>query len=163
MCSTRNVHISIHFHIIHKSVRRFGAVLCLDEQQLVAQQSIHDTLIVPRCHDRLQIQIRREEAHNTIGDAFGRLYQQLAIVPDNGGVIACFEFGRNRHLIVTFGYNLEAKLIRNQMKKYLSHTIGSRQGLASVIVKELITAGSKSSIFGYISIGDSVPEVITTL
>lgn len=41
--------------------------------------------------------------------------------------------------------------------------MGSKQGRASVIVKELIITGSKSKIFGYISIGESVPEVITTV
>ena len=40
--------------------------------------------------------------------------------------------------------------------------MGSKQGRASVIVKELIITGSKSKIFGYISIGESVPDVITT-
>lgn len=42
-------------------------------------------------------------------------------------------------------------------------TIGNKHGRASVIVNDDITAGSKSKIFGYISIGDSVPDVITTL
>lgn len=45
---------------------------------------------------------------------------------------------------------------------YLLLTIGNKQGRASVMVKELITTGSKSNIFGYISMGDNVPEVITT-
>lgn len=31
------------------------------------------------------------------------------------------------------------------------------------MVKELITTGSKSNILGYMSIGDKVPDVITTL
>jgi len=31
------------------------------------------------------------------------------------------------------------------------------------MVKLLITTGSKSSIFGYMSMGDNVPEVMTTV
>lgn len=42
-------------------------------------------------------------------------------------------------------------------------TIGSKHGRASVIVNELITAGSKSRILGYMSMGDRVPDVMTTL
>lgn len=41
--------------------------------------------------------------------------------------------------------------------------MGNRHGLANVIVNEHITTGSKSKIFGYMSIGDSVPDVMTTL
>lgn len=41
--------------------------------------------------------------------------------------------------------------------------MGKMQGLARVIVKEVATTGWKSSIFGYISKGDSVPDVITTV
>ena len=41
--------------------------------------------------------------------------------------------------------------------------MGKRQGLASVIVKEDIITGWKSRIFGYMSKGDSVPDVITTV
>lgn len=46
---------------------------------------------------------------------------------------------------------------------FLAFTMGSRQGRASVMVKLLMTTGSKSNIFGYMSMGDSVPEVITTV
>ena len=41
--------------------------------------------------------------------------------------------------------------------------MGSRQGLANVMVNELIMTGWKFSIFGYISKGDKVPDVITTV
>ena len=37
------------------------------------------------------------------------------------------------------------------------------QGLASVMVKEDMTTGWKSSIFGYMVSGERVPEVITTV
>lgn len=36
------------------------------------------------------------------------------------------------------------------------HTIGQRQGLAKVMVKEAIMTGRKSNILGYISKGDRV-------
>jgi hypothetical protein len=42
-------------------------------------------------------------------------------------------------------------------------TIGRRHGLASVIVKELMMTGWKSKILGYMSSGDRVPDVITTV
>jgi hypothetical protein len=42
-------------------------------------------------------------------------------------------------------------------------TIGSRHGLASVMVKELMMTGWKSKILGYMSSGDRVPDVITTV
>ena len=42
-------------------------------------------------------------------------------------------------------------------------TIGSKQGLANVIVKEAMITGWKSKILGYISNGERVPEVMTTL
>lgn len=42
-------------------------------------------------------------------------------------------------------------------------TIGRRHGLASVIVKELMMTGWKSKILGYMSSGESVPDVITTV
>lgn len=42
-------------------------------------------------------------------------------------------------------------------------TIGNKQGRANVIVNELIRTGWKSKIFGYISMGDNVPDVIITL
>lgn len=45
----------------------------------------------------------------------------------------------------------------------LPFTIGNKHGRASVIVNELIKTGWKSRIFGYISIGDKVPDVMTTL
>jgi hypothetical protein len=48
-------------------------------------------------------------------------------------------------------------------EKLFVRTIGRRQGLARVIVKEAITLGLKFRIFGYISRGESVPEVITTV
>lgn len=41
--------------------------------------------------------------------------------------------------------------------------MGKIQGLAKVMVKELITTGWKSKILGYISNGDKVPDVITTV
>jgi hypothetical protein len=44
----------------------------------------------------------------------------------------------------------------------LALTIGSMQGRASVMVKEAMTTGWKSRILGYMSSGDSVPDVITT-
>lgn len=44
-----------------------------------------------------------------------------------------------------------------------SPTIGSKHGRASVIVNELIITGSKFKIFGYMSMGDNVPDVMTTL
>ena len=37
-------------------------------------------------------------------------------------------------------------------------TIGNIQGLANVIVNELIITGLKSKILGYMSNGDNVPE-----
>ena len=42
-------------------------------------------------------------------------------------------------------------------------TIGSRHGLASVMVNELMMTGWKSKILGYMSSGDKVPDVITTV
>jgi len=42
-------------------------------------------------------------------------------------------------------------------------TIGNKHGRAKVIVNELMTTGRKSKIFGYMSRGDKVPDVITTL
>lgn len=36
------------------------------------------------------------------------------------------------------------------------------EGLASVIVKDAITIGWKAKIFGYMSNGDNVPDVIIT-
>ena len=42
-------------------------------------------------------------------------------------------------------------------------TMGKMQGRANVIVKEDIITGWKSRIFGYISKGDRVPDVITTV
>jgi hypothetical protein len=42
-------------------------------------------------------------------------------------------------------------------------TIGSKHGLASVIVKDDMITGWKFKIFGYMSMGESVPEVITTV
>ena len=40
--------------------------------------------------------------------------------------------------------------------------MGRMQGRASVMVKLVMMTGWKSRIFGYMSSGDSVPEVITT-
>ena len=54
------------------------------------------------------------------------------------------------------------KQIFDKTTNYL-RTIGRRQGLARVIVKEAITLGLKFRIFGYMSRGESVPEVITTV
>lgn len=42
-------------------------------------------------------------------------------------------------------------------------TIGSKHGRANVIVNEAITTGWKFNIFGYISKGDRVPDVIITV
>ena len=42
------------------------------------------------------------------------------------------------------------------------YTIGRIQGLASVMVNDAIVTGWKSRIFGYISKGDKVPEVMMT-
>jgi hypothetical protein len=49
------------------------------------------------------------------------------------------------------------------MKNEASTTIGRIQGLAKVIVNEVIMTGWKSRIFGYISSGERVPEVMTTV
>jgi hypothetical protein len=46
---------------------------------------------------------------------------------------------------------------------YKSTTIGRIHGLAKVIVNEVIMTGWKSRIFGYISSGERVPEVMTTV
>lgn len=43
------------------------------------------------------------------------------------------------------------------------HTIGRMHGLAKVIVKDAIITGWKSRILGYMSKGERVPEVITTV
>jgi hypothetical protein len=48
-------------------------------------------------------------------------------------------------------------------KNEASTTIGRIQGLAKVIVNEVIMTGWKSRIFGYISSGERVPEVMTTV
>lgn len=42
-------------------------------------------------------------------------------------------------------------------------TMGRMQGRARVMVKELWMTGWKSRILGYMSKGESVPEVITTV
>lgn len=52
---------------------------------------------------------------------------------------------------------------RHKLYKFSNFTIGNKHGRANVIVNELITTGSKSNILGYMSIGDNVPDVITTL
>lgn len=49
------------------------------------------------------------------------------------------------------------------MFAYYIITIGRMQGLAKVIVKLDIMTGWKSRIFGYISRGERVPEVMTTV
>jgi len=73
------------------------------------------------------------------------------------------------YLYLRYGCKLENKLnekkkpVPNSVCEIQTLTIGSRQGRASVIVKLLITTGSKSRILGYMSMGDSVPEVITTV
>lgn len=41
--------------------------------------------------------------------------------------------------------------------------MGNKHGRANVMVNDCITTGLKSNIFGYISNGDSVPDVMTTL
>jgi len=41
--------------------------------------------------------------------------------------------------------------------------MGKMHGLANVMVKEDIITGWKSRIFGYMSKGDRVPEVMTTV
>jgi hypothetical protein len=41
--------------------------------------------------------------------------------------------------------------------------MGRRQGLANVMVKELMMTGWKSKILGYMSSGERVPDVITTV
>lgn len=46
---------------------------------------------------------------------------------------------------------------------FLVLTIGRIQGLASVMVKEFWITGWKSKIFGYMSRGERVPEVMTTV
>ena len=45
----------------------------------------------------------------------------------------------------------------------INFTMGKIHCLARVIVKEVDTTGWKSSIFGYMSRGLRVPEVITTV
>lgn len=65
-------------------------------------------------------------------------------------------------MIVAFRYNLDKD---GKTNTYTTHTltIGSKQGRAKVMVNEAITTGWKFKILGYISKGDNVPEVITTL
>lgn len=54
-------------------------------------------------------------------------------------------------------------MMKLRISTFYMLTIGSMQGRASVMVNELMTTGLKSSILGYMSSGDRVPDVMMTV
>ena len=78
--------------------------MSLDEKQLVSLNLVDDSLVVPRGHDGLHVEVRGEEANDAIRHDGRHVCEQRAVVPDHSRVLACLELGRQCYLRKREGY-----------------------------------------------------------
>lgn len=89
---THSFHVA-YLHVIHQGVTRLCTVLRLNEEQFEAQELVDGALIIPGGHHRLQIQVRGEKAHDSIGNGSRGFYEQMAVVTDDGRFLTCLVAG----------------------------------------------------------------------
>ena len=143
---------------------------------MVHMPDLHTNLLIPRGYNALHVQVGGEEADNPVRDNGHHLGQQAPVVPDDGRVVPSLELGGQRHLVVALhkGNDPDCRCIDIQRERdnereretpnnTLETIMGRMHCLARVMVKLAMMTGWKSNILGYMSRGESVPLVITTL
>ena len=100
---------------------------------------------LPHRNNRLHVKIRREKHYHTVWSDLGKLNQQRPIVSHHRRVIPNLKPRRYRHLVRPFGNN---------------HWQNERR--ANVMAYDSWITVSNFNIFGYMSNGEIVPDVIMT-
>ncbi len=118
--------------------------------------------IVPGRHDGFHIKIAREECDDAIRDNFTVFDQDASKIADYSWIISHFETGADGDLVASTRDNLKEGW-ESIALDHKGFTNGRKAFLVRVIGYVSCTTGVNWSIFGYISNGEMVPDVITTL
>jgi hypothetical protein len=119
--------------------------------------------VVPRCYNRLHVEITRKKCNHTIRDDFAIFNQDAPEVPDDRRVIPNLKLRAYRHLIAASRNHLFSLVQLTGRTLWLKRTSGRKQLRVSVIGYVSCTTGLNRNILGYMSNGEIVPDVITTL
>lgn len=119
--------------------------------------------VIPCCHNRLHVKITGEEGNDAIRNNFTVLNKDTAKIPDNGWIIPDLETRTYSDLIATASNDLHPSYAVVTCEYDQPLTNGRKALRVSVIGYVSCTTGVNCSIFGYMSSGEIVPEVITTL
>lgn len=136
------------------------------EQRYIVQIEYAPHHIIPCGDNGLHIEITREKCHNSVWNDLAVLNENAPKVAHDGGVVSNFELRANGYLIASTSYHLHRWLARGQpaVSRYqILLTNGKKQLRVNVIGYVSWSTGVNWSIFGYISRGEMVPEVMTTL
>lgn len=118
--------------------------------------------IVPCGDNGLHIKITWEERHNAVWNDFAVFDQNTPEIPHDGRVVSDFKLRANSHLIApTRDYLHHSSALGTPSPNIL--TKGKKQFRVKVMGYVSWSTGVNWSILGYMSRGEIVPEVMTTL
>jgi hypothetical protein len=129
------------------------------ENNYESNRCIHH--VIPGRDNWFHIQVARKESYNAIWDYFAIFDQNAAEVTDDSWVISDFKPRTDCYLVTTSRYDLQN--LGTAQYDGESRTNGRNALRVSVMGYVSCRTGVNWSIFGYISRGEIVPDVITTL
>lgn len=122
--------------------------------------------VIPCSDNGLHIKIAWEEGHNSIWHNFTVFHQNASKITNDCRVVSHFKSRTNGDLVTPASDDLRAKcdiLNCHMSRKNALRTRGRNAFLVSVMGYVSCTTGVNWSILGYMSSGEMVPEVMTTL
>ena len=157
--------IFAHPSVVFQSYARLICIRSLDKDQLMFPDLVKNTHVVPRGDNRFHVKVTREECNNTIRNDLAVFNEDAAEVPYNGWVVSDLEPRAYGHLVASTRNHLqrpsESMSALPPARRLL--TRGKNEFRVSVMAYVSWTTGVNCSILGYISSGEIVPDVITTL
>ena len=125
---------------------------------------VHAHHVVPGCNNGFHVEIAWKECNNSIRNDLAVLNKNTSKIAYYCRIISDFESGADSHLVTAARNDLQhsRQLALTENKRW-SYTNGRKAFRVSVMAYVSCTTGVNCNIFGYISRGEMVPEVITTL
>ena len=157
------VNTSTHPTVVFQGDACFICIRCFYEDKLVFPDFVQNPHVIPCGHDGLHVEIAWEERYDPVWDNFAVLDQDAPEVAHHRGVVADLEPRADRDLVAAARDDLRGASAWARARTRRGRTSGRKELRVSVIWYDSCTTGVNCSILGYMSRGESVPEVMTTL